>query len=376
MDKIITVVQNLEMGGIQRLSLDETYYLSREGFSNKLVLLENISNLSKNNFFEREKDLIKKYNVFISEAGESRLEQFSYFKLLMKSEGYNLKFISHSLRATVIIRLAKICTRTDAKICTTIHQLPSLSAFRQRIKRFFYSLFSDFLFAYSAAVKNDWDYRINSNMLSKLLFKNQQISLVRNGVFLDRMPNRFENKKISQLNEPRLIFLGRPTSWKGIDTVIKLAEQRELSNASILFMIPHDNLEFLKDLPKNILERVSVRVGRSFSDYKPQLGDVHLYPTNYGSRAIYTESISINCLEMASVGVPSIVTKGGLNTWPELQNDPIFTEVDWNNLKETSLKILHISKYSFPEIEIKRYQKIIDIDNHVGNVLQHFNIKL
>ena len=36
------------------------------------------------------------------------------------------------------------------------------------------------------------------------------------------------------------------------------------------------------------------------------------------------ESISINCLEMACVGVPSFVTMGGLHTWQDLESSQIF----------------------------------------------------
>jgi hypothetical protein len=63
-------------------------------------------------------------------------------------------------------------------------------------------------------------------------------------------------------------------------------------------------------------------VSKSFRDYKPSYGDVHLYPANYGTSAKFIESISINCLEMASVGIPSFITRGGLLTWPEFLGNP------------------------------------------------------
>jgi hypothetical protein len=36
---------------------------------------------------------------------------------------------------------------------------------------------------------------------------------------------------------------------------------------------------------------------------------------------------------MAYLGVPSLITKGGAETWPELVDLRMITEVDWSNLE-------------------------------------------
>jgi hypothetical protein len=71
---------------------------------------------------------------------------------------------------------------------------------------------------------------------------------------------------------------------------------------------------------------------------------VHIYPVNYGSSAKFIESVSLNCLEMACLGVPSVVTKGGLSTWQDLQEFGIFVEVDWDELDLASKQIDYLSR--------------------------------
>ena len=121
--------------------------------------------------------------------------------------------------------------------------------------------------------------------------------------------------------------------------------------------------------PGRIVERISIEVGKSIRDYAPRLGDVHLYPANYGDESSYIESISINCLEMSAIGVPSLVTKGGLSTWPEFANSPLIYEVDWSNLEETARKISDIHRYSIAYEEILRFRSLIDINKHIDQLI-------
>jgi hypothetical protein len=120
----------------------------------------------------------------------------------------------------------------------------------------------------------------------------------------------------------RLVFLGRPTAWKGVSSILELALVPVLANTKLLFFFPYEHADLFKNIPVELTERISVVVSKSFRDYKPSYGDVHLYPANYGTSAKFIESISINCLEMASVGIPSFITRGGLLTWPEFLGNP------------------------------------------------------
>jgi hypothetical protein len=76
---------------------------------------------------------------------------------------------------------------------------------------------------------------------------------------------------------------------------------------------------------------------------------------------------------MACVGVPSFVTMGGLHTWQDLESSQIFIEVNWNNLEETAIKIVEVSKYNFSDIEVSNLRDKINISNHIYHLLDRFS---
>jgi hypothetical protein len=366
---IIIVVQNLRMGGFQRVALDEAYSFSKGDQKVTLVLLEEISPESLNNFYSNEFDLIAKFNLDIRIATGSRWQQFLFFKHLIDSYSKPKNFISHNLRATVLIRLASFFSKSRTNLITVIHQLPCMSAPLQRFKRFFYSSFSDVIFLFSEAARRDWNARINSNPFSRVLFRKKHVALLRNGIFLDRIKDFDGGERFDRDAELRLVFLGRPTSWKGVGSILDLAQFRALSNAKVLFFFPYEHGGLFNNLPVGVSERISVVVGRSFRDYVPSFGDVHLYPASYGDSAQFIESISINCLEMASVGIPSFVSKSGLLTWPEFLHNPLFVEVDWSDNVGTVQKIYDSFRTQVDDSEINRIRRIINIENHTSQLL-------
>ncbi len=372
MSQTIIVVQNLRVGGFQRIALDEAYSFSESKQNITLVLLEELCSNSQNNFYLSEFNLINKLNIEIKVAKGSRLEQFLFLKKLICANHNDKNFISHSLRATVLIRLASFCSKSRANLITIIHQLPAMSAPVQRVKRFFYSLFSNFVFTFSEAARLDWNMRVNSHIILKFLFRKKPLLLLRNGVFLGRI-NNMEKERFDKNAELRLVFLGRPTAWKGVSSILELAQFPDLVNAKLLFFFPYENADLFKNIPVELTERISVVVGKSFKEYKPSYGDVHLYPANYGTSAKFTESISINCLEMASVGIPSFITKGGLLTWPEFLSNPLFVEVDWSDTFGTARKINDLYKTKVSDLELSEIKRTISVNNHV-NQLQDFMI--
>ena len=366
--RIIIVVQNLKIGGSQRIALDEAYGLASQNFLVTVITLENF--LDENNFVDKERNFIDKYKLIIRGAEGTRLKQFKYFKTLFKSSEVSSEIISHSLRATVLIYLARQFCRSDVHIHTVIHQLPSLSNSIQRIKRFIYSILSDNLFTFSIAAKKDWDTNIQSSFWLKQLFRGKQIKLLRNGVFLDRLPANVSFGALRNTENLRLIFLGRPTKWKGIETIFELLQMDQLVSAEALFFFPYENKELLSHLPITVLNRINIVIGKSIRDYCPQKGDVHLYPTNYGKNARYIESISINCLEMAAIGVPSCVTEGGLETWPEFSQNSLITEVDWRDLNKTADTIIELHKKNLSELDLIRVRNLVSVNNHINQLLE------
>ena len=134
MYKVFIVVQNLRIGGFQRIALDEAYGFIEKNYFPTILLLENYNKSSNDNFFHLEKNLIEKLKLKISIVGGSRWNQFKFFRSLIKKEQQQMKFVSHNLRATVLIRFASVGYKSKVVTFTTIHQIPSLSALIQRVK--------------------------------------------------------------------------------------------------------------------------------------------------------------------------------------------------------------------------------------------------
>jgi hypothetical protein len=97
---------------------------------------------------------------------------------------------------------------------------------------------------------------------------------------------------------------------------------------------------------------------------------VHLYPANYGPGARFVESVSLNCLELACLGVPTVLTKGGLGTWPDLSELSIFFETDWEDSGLVANQILAVSKKTYSKSEIEKMAGYIDIQNQISNLLR------
>lgn len=369
MSRIVIVAQNLNIGGFQRIALDQCYALSERKISVELILLERMISNERSNFISLEKDLIQKYQVDIKYFTGGRLNQFTLFYKMLNQSSESINFLSHSLRATVLIRLAGLLKKKCYSLSTTIHQIPSLSDPWQLKKRFFYALFSHRLFIFSAQAKQDWEARVSKSLLLRILFSTKPIQLLRNGVFLARLPTVLMSSPDDCRQDARLVFIGRPTYWKGVDTILRLVDRNSMDKVLLLFFFPYMNEHVFSNVPDRVLERISIEMGKSVREYAPKLGDIHLYPTNYGIASSYVESISINCLEMSAIGVPSLVTRGGLSTWPEFANSPLIQEVDWSNLEETAGKILDIHRYSIPYEEILRFRSLIDINKHIDQLL-------
>ena len=98
-----------------------------------------------------------------------------------------------------------------------------------------------------------------------------------------------------------------------------------------------------------------------------------MYPADYGS-SNFIEAISINCLEMAAVGVSSCVTKGGLVTWPEFLDNPIITEIDWLRLNEAAKSILACSQIRISELQLQQIRDLISIKNHTNRIMENLAV--
>jgi len=355
-------IDNLRIGGFQRLCLDQAYALSQQDFSVEIHVLSAIE-LSNPSFLSSESSLINDRKIIVHFLSERLFFQLRSILKVIRNMPQNDIVISHSLRATALLWMGQKISFKNFKFLTTIHQLPTLSASRQRLKRFVYSQLSPFLTAYSEAVVNDWNYRVSHFPAVIRKFFSKNISVLRNGIFLPRITN--STVKLPTVARGRLIFLGRISTWKGLETFFTFARYPRLDVFNILVIVPEISDSHRSQLKEEFGERIQFQIGKSFNSYTAVKGDVHFYAAQYGEKAKFIESISLNCLEMASVGTPSVVTKGGLNTWPELKNLSVFWECDWTNREATVDTIIKASQIDIYEKEILRIRDLIDINHNV-----------
>jgi glycosyltransferase involved in cell wall biosynthesis len=357
MSRVIIAVENLRIGGYQRLALDQAYYLSDISYPATLLLL-NPESPNLKSFEHSEANLIMSKNLKMVRLSGRRFSDLFTVRKILTSEKTDVIVISHSMRSTVLFSFARLGLAHKVIINTTIHQLPTLSKFNQRIKRFCYSQFGDHIFAYSVAVKKDWEARF--------LHFGKRICVLRNGIYAKRLNYSREN---SSQDAPRLIFLGRNTSWKGIDTYFKLFNLPIFSEYEGLMMIANSTAE-IQDLANKIgSERIKIFEGANLADFEPRENDLHIYPSHYGEDAKFTEPISLNCLEMALLGIPSLVTSSNEHTWPELNMQGAFIEVVWERVDESQNELK--KKISgLKKIDKNEVFQLISISN---NVNRHLN---
>lgn len=366
MEKVFLLVDNMRIGGFQRLALDQAYGLSEAGYLVTIFVMDELPGVETPNFIGVENDLICRLRIRFVSLGNSRLIQLvNLLRLTSDFRGAKM-ILSHSLRATFFLFITASSRLRFLRVITTIHQLPTLSAPRQRLQRFIYAQFTWKLFAYSNAVVADWNSRFEKNhsFISRFSFK--KISVLRNGIYLKRLPT--EKSDFDPSTKPRLIFLGRNTSWKGVSTFLEIASQPSLNDFDILFMVPKLEDIKLSGLNHDLLDRIEILAGKTLSSYKPRRGDVHLYPANYGNGARFIESVSLNCLELACVGTPTLLTKGGLETWPDLVGYRIFHETDWQDYLKVSKQISEISSINLTEETVQALASRIDISHQIDQL--------
>ncbi len=363
MSKVHFFIDNLNIGGFQRLCQDQAYVFSELGYKVEIHSLSELPKADARSFLAIESDLIHKFDIKVDSISSKHFKQMIRTKKILRSASREDILISHSLRATVIIRISMFLLRSKIEFLTQIHQLPTLSAPIQRFKRFLYAQLSPVLVSYSSAVKSDWDLRVGHFPRVARPFFSKPVEVIRNGVYLNRLPSPGTSK--NRVPKARLIFLGRNTGWKGISTFLKFAEHSKLDHFQVLLMLPEIDSHFLSEIQGRFGNRVQLVVGKSISSFNPQSGDVHFYAAQYGGNARFIESISLNCLEMAALGVPSVVTSGGLETWLDLQNQKIFFECDWTDINSTVETILRASEVQYDSSTIDFIRNQVNVETNV-----------
>jgi len=371
---VLIVLDNFRVGGIQRLALDQLYVLRDLGIPAEAHYRQVGTTLSLPNFLSLEESRINESGIKINGLPKSNWSQLLHFVDLFRKNNFST-IVNHSVGSAVILKTAILLSGKQVLLKTYVHQLPTLSATIQRLKRFVYSLFSDEIYGYSVAVTNDWNHRITNRFLPNFIRRKLRMKTQRNGIYLDRLPSISKNKSYLDDNR-RLVFIGRSVGWKNIEKLFSLMRLSTLSSFEFVIIVPTISEQLKQSAQTEFGQRIFFEIGKKIEDIEFRPGDIHIYPVDYGPGAKFVEAISLNCLEMACLGIPSIIAENGSDTWPDLIELGFFHEVNWNDEEEVILGIETLRKRVFSEELNSRARILISIEKNIKEILSSNTISL
>lgn len=360
---VLIVVDNLRVGGIQRLAIDECYSLNKRDIKHLLVSL---------NAFEENNSIVKVDEEFaeisqlnIKYLGKGKLRQLNELTKFVKQD-FNL-IVTHSATATLLLRFAVTLKMKKVKIILYIHQLISLSSKKQALKRFFYFTFANKLFVSSNQFKLEIETYLKDNWWGPLFRK--KIYFDRMGIYLDRVDNQFK-AVVCQGDIPHLIFSSRMTVWKGFQVFLDLANKFNSINHKVVFEISkvENRQNEIQNLDK---DGNHAFYSKSPVSFRYPSKSLHIYPTNYGDSVKYPQSIGMNVLEFLALGVPSLISIEGFQSWPELEKNVLIETCNWFNSIEVDNKLnklLNVDVISARDESLK-LRESISIERHVTNLV-------
>jgi hypothetical protein len=265
------------------------------------------------------------------------------------------------------LRLAVAFKRKKVKIILYIHQLISLSSKKQALKRFLYFIFAHKLFVSSNQFKLEIEAYLKDSWWGALFRK--KIYFDRMGIYLNRVDNQPKEIVCSE-TVPHLIFASRMTKWKGFQEFLNSASESNWKNHKVIFEIFKTKNRFNERQERN-KEPDHLFYSKSPVSFKYPANSLHIYPTNYGESIKFPQSIGMNVLEFLALGVPSLISKEGFQSWPELEKSILIETCSWSNPTEVESKLnklISVNKSS-ARAESLRLREFISIDKHVTNLV-------
>jgi hypothetical protein len=371
----VIVAENLRIGGVQRLLVDETYqFLAWDGIPHIVSLAPK---LSGDHLPDLDQDFKPSKKLDITYLNANKAEQISYFYRMMREKNSPRVFITHSTTGAALLRICSFFTFKRILIILQIHQLITLSDNRQQFKRILYSICADYVLFSSNQFLMEWKLLINRKRYSKLIYR-KNLKFDRMGVYLPRLTSSdFSKRQLCKTDVPHLIFLSRVTSWKGFEKFKSITEQFASTEIHTLAMTASNYRKDIFNPEEFNTENSHVVFNSSVTSLQLNLGSVHLYPSDYGPSIKYPQSIGMNVLEMISQGIPSLISKDGFESWPELRESELVKVVDWTN-KEEVLRAVESSRKLSSQSRKEEFEKlsgVISIEDHcrrLVNLMQSF----
>jgi hypothetical protein len=360
----IFLVDNLRMGGIQRLLIDECYWLIENGITTTIVTFSDRVEFDEIIKLDREFPYVK--DLDIQFAGTRKIQQIQFIANLLKSRNQSRTIVSHTTRGAFVGRIAIMLSRRPVLISLYIHQVSTLSDRKQRIKRMVQALFAHHLYASAMQFKLSWEEEIKGSRIWKRIFT-KEIHFDRIGVYLPRLQWQGWEKEVPCISDvPHLVFMSRITTWKGFSNFTSICENNVGNNRHAIVITTRNGRKeiFDPEVFKDDYQHVIFESGPATVQFSK--GSIHMYPTNYGAATQFPQSIGLNVLELLALGVPSMISKEGLESWPELASSPMVRICDWESADEVIRLIREIESLTEAEIknEVLRITPSISIETH------------
>ena len=373
--KFVIVAENLRIGGVQRLLMDETYQFLEWNDKPEIVSLTPKLQGDHLPDLDQEYQLSKKLKI--AYLNSNKFEQIKYFHGLLRKKEAPRVFITHSTTGAALIRISSLLAFKKVLIILQIHQLISLSDKNQQMKRIFYSLFANQVLFSSNQFLAEWELFLSKKKILKVIYRKKLI-FDRMGVYLPRLASvDFTKQRLCNSNVPHLIFLSRVTTWKGFEKFKSITDQFASPKIHTLAMTASSYRKDILNPDEFNTDYSHVVFNSSVTSLQLNIGSVHLYPSDYGPKVKFPQSIGMNVLEMISQGIPSLISKEGFESWPELRDTELLKIVEWKNSEEVSMAIAAATTLS-PELrksEFNKLAEIISIENHcrrLSNLMRAF----
>jgi hypothetical protein len=364
--RVLIVVDNLDLGGVQRLALDQAYFFSANGHECSII---SFSAIRKGRaILDADGDYFEKNTIGIEVIPKREIARQSFFRKKIDTLKPEI-VLCHSARALFylrILRTIQLCG--EYRLVGFIHQMPQMSSLLQNVKRALYFRFADFVFASSNQFALELFAWRRKNLFYRLLFR-RDLSFDRVGVFLPRLDFLSSRKNRIVIDVRPLVYLGRITKWKGFERFCRIVEEDFWERSVKVFTSPAVHTEILDEQFFENHNREIV-YSKCIASYDWNDVGIHLYPTFYTLDIRHPMSISLNVLECIYLGIPSLISKEGLESWPELADSILCLMTDWTK-EDVKLKIsiLDIITKSDFQKEADRLREVISIEEHCKRML-------
>ena len=369
-EEFLFIVENMRIGGIQRLVLDECYSLIQLGYKASIISLS--PQLMGDSILEVDSEFPLVQKISITYLESKKLFQLKHFYKLIRSNPRGKLITSHSASAVPLLRIASIVQRKRINITLYIHQLMTLSDTKQKLKRFVYSLFANEIAFSSNQFLLDWNVQLSQSNFH-WAFQNKKMEFDRMGVYLPRLEWGMQNgKEVCDSRVPHLIFMSRISTWKGSQNFTEICNRNLNQKLHAIAFVSPSNRKELFDPIEFSSATAHVLYARGLTNTSINPYSIHIYPSNYGPKVRFPQSIGMNVLEMIACGIPSLISEEGFESWPELRDSPLVQVVNWGSEIAVDKAITNALNLSIEERKIatEKLLKTIAIEPHTNRIVE------